>query len=269
MKFDNSKIIELTHEAINRFKLEGIDLDNLLVRFSSDVESKIIKRGGTKTGATSGLSMWMGVQVEVVHDKTGVIEVVKKGDSEFVHTAFMGLDISLTGTGVVVINSAGDIVFNDVFGYSLKKTDEAEAHIERMIYIIKRILQVGREYSVTKVGIENYAFGIVKGHTGRSFQSSSQSKLAELHGVIKTQLLMSKRIVPDIVAIKTGRKVVFGNGNLAKKDVIPRLEKHGLKFKNDNDADAFVIAECLRLQVLQEESSYGKSQKRKKQKKQD
>jgi len=153
-------------------------------------------------------------------------------------TYYMGLDLSLRGTGYVVLSGLSQIVDSGIVGESLKKDASVKDHTERLIDTTKHLMDVMREWMAKGdlcVAIENYAF---------SKSSSSVTGLAELHGVIKSQMLLALGLSPVYYSVKTARKLVFGNGNFKKAKVKPALEARGLKFKGLDDADAFVIAEC-------------------------
>lgn len=176
---------------------------------------------------------------------------------------YMGLDLSLTGAGIVILSDpdgdsplsakTGKVESQLIVGYSLTADASVREKTERMIDIAKAIIAEARtwEYGDCElhVAIENYAFSTVKNAKGKSFQSSSQTGLAELHGVVKSQLLLALRISPVLYSVKTARMVVFGNGNFDKKSIKPTLNSWGYSFKKTDDADAFVIAECHRQKV--------------------
>ena len=173
---------------------------------------------------------------------------------------YMGLDLSLTGAGMVVLEDpeddsalsakTGKVLVQRIMGHSLTKDATVKEKTERQIDIAKAIIAEARtwEYGDCElhVAIENYAFSTVQNKKGKSFQSSSQTGLAELHGVVKSQLLLAMGISPVLYSVKTARMVVLGNGNFPKKDVKPKLNSWGYEFKKTDDADAFVIAECHR-----------------------
>lgn len=155
---------------------------------------------------------------------------------------WMGLDLSLTGTGVVIIDDLGNVLKSGTYGEKLERKATEKEKIERMIWIATQVVRDSREFDTKVIGIEGFAFR-AKG---------AQNDLGELHGVIKSQILMSLKIVPIIVPVKTARKTVLGNGNMKKDKVFACVSKLG--FGNDNEADAYVIAECLRLQFLGEKN---------------
>lgn len=160
----------------------------------------------------------------------------------------VGLDLSQTASGIVVLSPEGDVSDKKVVGYGLTKEDDERAHVERYLYIVGAIVDTIKAIEgPVKVGIEGYAFGTVKSKkTGRKFQSASQTGLAELRGAVKTQLWLACDLVPVTIAPSEARRFVLGKGNTPKASVKPLLESRGLSFDDDNEADAYVVAECLR-----------------------
>ncbi len=176
---------------------------------------------------------------------------------------YLGLDLSLTGTGLVSLENDGQVVHEKVVGQSLKRDALVREKIERIVYLAGYVLRVvkfnsfevhefvaGKE-SVWKiyprVGIENYAFGVAFSRKKKPGGGGNTFDLGELGGVVKTQLWLSFKIEPYMIASTSARKHVFGDGRLKKKDVIPRLKAMGINFKNHNIADAYVVAEALRM----------------------
>lgn len=158
---------------------------------------------------------------------------------------FVGLDLSLRGAGVCMIDGFGTVRESGVAGYELKRTAPVREKIERMIEIAGFILDVckkvvGNEY--VNIGIENYAFS----------RAGMQNDLGELHGVVKSQIWLALSVEPDIVVVSSARKVVFGKGNFPKKGIMPALMERGIEFKNQDIADAYVVAEYLRIKKRME-----------------
>jgi len=154
----------------------------------------------------------------------------------------LGLDNSLTGTGIIVLDQDGNIVWQETIGFGLEKDAPTREVLERIIYITNRVLYVVRKYDVEYVAVEGYAYG-------KTFR---REQLAELGGVVKTQLFLSTGIVPVIVAPSTARAVVFGKGcgGIKKAFVRPLLKNKGVSIKDPDQADAYVIARYLRWRVL-------------------
>lgn len=145
----------------------------------------------------------------------------------------MGLDLSLTSTGIEVLDSSGQRVYGCVVGKKLKQATERD-RVERLILIANRIIGLVKEYDVRHVAIEGYAYS--KKYGGE--------KLAELHGVVKTQLYMACGLIAEPVSPKTARRVVFGKGkgNIEKKLVQPLLEQRGIYIESGDQRDAYVVA---------------------------
>lgn len=172
---------------------------------------------------------------------------------------FMGLDLSLTGAGCVLLDEHGGIVSHDVWGDKLPRNARVRDKIERMIYITEKIVTTAKHHiraeclnqnktyaevasSVLQVGIEGYAFGA----------RGAQNDLGEIQGIVKSQLWLALGIEPAIIVSSTARKAVMGKGNFPKKQILTELVKRGLELRDHNEADAYVIAECLRLSAQKE-----------------
>jgi len=166
---------------------------------------------------------------------------------------FMGLDLSLTGTGCVVLDEEGKLISHDVWGEELKRSAPVRDKIERMVYIANKIVSELKrlkrqsyykgpngEHPVIHVGIEGYAFGA----------RGAQNDLGEIQGVVKSQIWLASRIEPVIIVSSTARKAVMGKGNYPKDKILAELVKRGFDLRDHNEADAYVIAECLRLSTL-------------------
>ena len=150
----------------------------------------------------------------------------------------VGLDLSLASTGIVVIDKDGDINLQRTVGYSLKEDASERESIERQMYIATSVIDSMKAIPERpRVVIEGYAF---------SKRSSSVTKLAELRGVVKSQIWLVFQICADIVTVGEARRVVLGKGNTAKSSVVGILRARGLTIGDNDIADAYVVAECLR-----------------------
>lgn len=155
---------------------------------------------------------------------------------------YAGLDLSLTGAGILTLDQDGDVLVKKKAGYNLKKGREKDKII-RLISIAKEVISVFDEGFIYYVGIENYAWGA----KNRGMIVS----LAELNGVIKSQLYLAKGIFPVMIPCSEARKKVLGKGRLSKEQIVRMiLEQYGINFDDHNIADAFVIAECLRKRAV-------------------
>ena len=150
---------------------------------------------------------------------------------------FCGLDLSLTGTGVCVLDSAGAPVAWATVGSKLKRSSSVREKVQRLIDIASCIMDVVGEYDpAPRVAIEGYAFAA----------PGAQNDLGELHGVVKSQLWLGLAVEPEIIPPTQARKVVIGNGRAKKNDVQAWLQGRAIRCSNHNEADAYVVAECLR-----------------------
>jgi hypothetical protein len=154
----------------------------------------------------------------------------------------MGLDLSCTGTGIVVLDDEGAVLATAKDGWSLERKSTVLDYIDRLLHITTTILDLARAHGGAAglaVGIERYAYNA----------RGSQNDLGELGGVVKTQLWLAEHILPQIIAVNSARALVFGNGRIKKKLVEPTLAAKGLAFGDSDIADAYVIAEAVRLKA--------------------
>ena len=156
----------------------------------------------------------------------------------------LGLDLSLTGLGMVVLGAEGEVLFSETVGERLSRGASVREKIERLLYLSGRVLEVVKTHEPDAVVIEDYAYGA---RFGATFD------LGELGGVVKTSLWLRCKIEPIMVGSGTARKVVLGHGRPKKAEIIPMLRKMGGVFKDHNEADAYVVAEWLRATSKEEE----------------
>jgi len=156
---------------------------------------------------------------------------------------FVGLDLSLTGTGVTIIDATGVIIATKVFGYPLKKTATELEKISRVIDIVDGIMQLVRKYkdNTLMCSLERPAYS-AKGR---------QNDLSELQGVLKVNLWLAFSIISKLETASHVRKKVLGKGKLTKKQIMAEIKaQYKYILTNDNIADAFVLAECLRQETV-------------------
>lgn len=142
----------------------------------------------------------------------------------------------------MVLNQDGKLICNQTFGYGLEEEAGARDQIERIVWVADRIIGLVRSFKVCDVAIEGYAYGAKYGG----------EKIAELVGVVKTQLFLSCQIVPVAVPPTTARSKVFGKGcgKIDKKFVRPLLKQRGVVISDPDQADAYVVARYLRWRML-------------------
>ena len=188
----------------------------------------------------------------------------------------LGLDISLTHSGVVLVDQDGRLVHREIIkmkdrvkdkkkhyrieiikdGEDIIKTIDITTHnhtrheIKRMAEIAGRIKHLLETYPVTHVAMEGYALGVKGG--GRVFD------IGELGGAVK-QVLMEKGFDPFaekptcfIVPPKSLKSYITGNGNAKKDDMMGAiLRRYGIAFEDDNEGDAYAL--CMLLLDLGDE----------------
>lgn len=152
---------------------------------------------------------------------------------------YLGLDLSLTGTGIIVLASNGSVVHSETLKNSL--TGNA-----RLCYIRDKIKDVLEDCVPSKVCIENYAMGI---STGQSFS------IGELGGIVRV-LLFEQGYEYTLVSPTQLKKFITGKG-VAEKDVIMLsvYKNFGYEPKDNNVADAFGLAKIAA--VLAENNTEG------------
>ena len=143
---------------------------------------------------------------------------------------FVGIDHSLTGTGVVVIDQDGCILEQ-----KLIKTTSDDIDEKRMTYIIDELSFIPKIVRLKRVYIE-----------GPSYMSTGQAvlQMGALHYLIRI-FLYRKKVKYKIIAPGTLKKFVCGpgQGNAKKEQMLLNIyKKWNLEFKDNNTADAYCLA---------------------------
>ena len=153
--------------------------------------------------------------------------------SDMDHKTYIGLDLSLTGTGVVELNDGG-------YGASTIKSkpigDTPTHEIRRLITIRDAIIgKIPKD--VGMVAIEGLAY--------MARNTTALVQLAGLNYMIREFLL--KEDIPFIVVPpSTLKKYVTGKGNCDKSLVLLKVyENFGVSMDNDNTADAYGLAHIV------------------------
>ena len=142
----------------------------------------------------------------------------------------VGLDLSLTGTGIVVLSDAGDIIHQDLI--STKASSEIEF---RLHFIAGEIIDKLLNYLPSNIVI--YMEGLSFGSKG-----SSILELAGLHYFIRTRFYDMGYNYKVIEPTKL-KKFITGSGKSPKSIIIKEIyKKWGEDFNNDNIADAYALA---------------------------
>ena len=159
----------------------------------------------------------------------------------------IGLDLSLRQTGMCYIPEKWNFLHSSTVTKSIQTEREkgakgnphvlARLEVDRYLKVAKGIVDFVRVHGVQHVVIENYAYS-------RSGMSSSVVALAELGGVVKSQLVLACKAPAVSVAVNSARSFLTGGlkrgGQKAQVDVF--LRSLDFRFDNYDEMDAFVVA---------------------------
>lgn len=152
----------------------------------------------------------------------------------------IGIDPSLTGTGICVCDAAGE-TFKPTYLTTIKTTAKKD-HYQRFELILSSLEHLGfvNKEKTCLVGIEDIAFLAF----GQGF-----SALCELQGIVRFEMYKKSQSYVGIAPTSL-KKFISGSGN-CKKNMIPlaaqkkytaTLLEAGLGIEDDNQADALGIA---------------------------
>lgn len=146
----------------------------------------------------------------------------------------IGLDISLTGTGLVILEK-GKIIQQKLIKSKPIPNGTPRDEVLRMLKIVEEIEDVVSEYNPTIAVIEGLAFGIQK--------TTSLTQLAALNFFTRARLI-DYRIPFVIVFPTTLKKFITGSG-ASKKDVLMMeiYKRWGVSIADNNEADAYSLAQ--------------------------
>ena len=144
---------------------------------------------------------------------------------------YIGIDPSLTGCAVAVIDETGKLIESYRFENKLKG-------VERLIYIRNCVNEVIKKYreNIEMVGIEGYARGAM----------NRREEAGELGGILRVLIYESFIAYTDIAPSQI-KKFATGKGNTQKDHVLLAVyKKWGVEFRTNDEADAFVAAQIVR-----------------------
>lgn len=144
---------------------------------------------------------------------------------------FIGVDLSLTGTGIVILNNDGEITTKRII-----KTLPSNGSIDARISNIKNIIHE----LITPNDKDNDVWYV----EGLSYQSKGRGmlNLAGLHYVI-TVMLFDHNAEYKEIPPSTLKKWATGKGNSKKELMILHAYKRwGIEFSDNNLCDAFMLA---------------------------
>lgn len=144
---------------------------------------------------------------------------------------YLGIDPSLSGTGVALIDSeTGQVTTATIKTGSLRGG-------KRLNYIFTQLGElVPPSVSINSACIEGYAYGGL----------GKLAELAEAGGVVRL-FLASREITYTVVAPAALKKYATGDSSAEKKSVIESInQKYGSAIRDDNQADALVLADIAK-----------------------
>lgn len=143
---------------------------------------------------------------------------------------YVGLDLSLTGTGLIVLNQDQKIIEQKLI--STKSNMEIEERIMKIWDEIKFIENIIHRESI---GIEGISYGSSK-------NPIIFSELVALNFYVRIKL-KENNINPIIIAPTSLKKFVTGKGNIKKELMLKEIFKRwGADFNDNNLADAYALA---------------------------
>lgn len=149
--------------------------------------------------------------------------------------AWVGLDQSYSGFGVVKLDNAGDTQTQ------LWKFPPADSDGMRLgeinVRLITLFTQLQDAYDEVHIAMEGYA-------NGRTF---NREKMGELGGIVKLSHATVFGTDPTILPPTSLKKFVTGKGTASKEDMISAVQSKWSKdVSNNNIADAYGLAEYMR-----------------------
>lgn len=165
---------------------------------------------------------------------------MQKQEKEIV---IIGLDLSLTSTGIALVNKSGEVI---AFDNLPTKEKDFKCDEERFYFIASKIVDICKAYNVSHVAIED-SFNGVNPKVGK--------RLARLYGAVVCLLYENNFTLIYTYIPASWRKIVMGCGNKTKegtyKYVCENIIDIGIPFsekgknKCDDMCDAICIATCL------------------------
>ena len=146
----------------------------------------------------------------------------------------IGLDLSLTGTGVVVLND-GKIIEQKLIKSKPVPDGKPKDEVERIRGIVDGIEKIVIQHKPNIAVIEGLAFMVRN--------ATALVQLSALNYMIR-YMLMQNNIPFIIVAPTSLKKFITGNG-ASKKDVIliELYKRWGVTILDDNEADAYGLSQ--------------------------
>lgn len=145
---------------------------------------------------------------------------------------YIGIDPSLTGTGIVVLDDQGNVL--DKACVKTKAGVRIEDRFQEIIFGIWEMIHLYQASHTLKVFIEGLSFGS---------KSASMLELAGLHYFLRHYLLHTLHAGFSVIPPQSLKKWVCGKGNVKKEQMLLQTYKRwGLEFQDNNICDAYCLA---------------------------
>lgn len=152
---------------------------------------------------------------------------------------FVGLDLSLTATGLAIITGKGNILLTEAIHTSSNDVD-----VERCIFIRDRILMaIERMYQDSCKALKEDGLPLSVIIEGFAYAApASAARIGMLHGAVLCRLRECGWPF-ELVAPAKLKKFVTGKGNSPKEVMIMKiLKRWGVEVEDHNVADAYALA---------------------------
>ena len=142
---------------------------------------------------------------------------------------FAGVDLSLNGTAVVIIDEQGKIL------NQIRLKTKSEDLIEtRLLFIAEKVITFLNSQKLERIYIE-----------GLSYSSSGQStmELSGLHYIVRCAIFREHGLSYKLISPPSLKKFVSGVGNCKKNlMLLYAFKKFGEEFDDDNICDAYCLS---------------------------
>jgi len=150
----------------------------------------------------------------------------------------MGIDPSLTATGIAVIKSDATAM-GWTRGVSVKKKASNLTRLKRLLFLASSIIEIVDEHNVRYIGVEQATFGY----------SVRAMELRELLIVLNTQLFLKYGFMAVNIPFATIRKYFLGDGKTGrtkKDDIVAHVrEEFGYTLSSTDEYEALAVARIM------------------------
>lgn len=172
---------------------------------------------------------------------------------------FCGIDLSVTNTGLAVVEYLGDSKFNLIDIKSITPNPRTKG-FNKKLESLECFIFATESFSSIKDSkffvLENYSFG----SPGRL------TDLAELAGLYKGHIIRGLGKSYDVIAPQTVKKIITGSGRADKNEVQESLKNfvvniENFTFNNYDESDAVAVAVSYGLQMEEIQNGNKKNKK--------